>query len=106
MTRFLRTAAGCSVFLLLAGVSLHLTAAELPRSEHQKIEALIHHIEQLSDAVFIRNNKEYTAKTAARFLRGKWDATLDPITTAHDFIANIASRSSTSGQPYRIRFKD
>jgi len=75
-------------------------------SEQQKIEALIHQVENLSDAVFIRNNKAYNAKTAAMFLRRKWEATLDDIKTAQDFIAKVASVSSTSGQPYRIRFKD
>ena len=39
-------------------------------------------------------------------LRGKWRATLDDITTAQDFIAKVASVSSTTGQPYRIRFPD
>jgi hypothetical protein len=54
----------------------------------------------------IRNNQEYPAKTAAQFLRGKWRATLEDITTAQDFIAKVASVSSTTGQPYRIRFSD
>jgi molybdopterin-guanine dinucleotide biosynthesis protein A len=92
--------------LVLAVVSLHVHAADLPVSEKQKIEALLHQVEQLSDAVFIRNNREYNAKTAAMYLRSKWEATLEDITTAEDFIAKVASVSSTSGQPYRIRFKD
>lgn len=92
--------------LVLAVVSLHIHAADLPVSEKQKIEALLHQVEQLSDAVFIRNNREYNAKTAAMYLRSKWEATLEDITTAEDFIAKVASVSSTSGQPYRIRFKD
>jgi hypothetical protein len=54
----------------------------------------------------IRNNKTYTAKTAAQFLRGKWRAKQDEITTVQDFIAKVASVSSTTGQPYRIRFPD
>jgi hypothetical protein len=95
----------CSVLLLIV-VSVPVSAAERPASEHQKIEALLQHVEHLTDAVFIRNNKAYNAKTAARFLRGKWEATQAEITTAQDFIAHVASVSSTSGQPYRIRFKD
>jgi len=95
----------CSVLLLIV-VSVPVSAAERPASEHQKIEALLQHVEHLTDAVFIRNNQAYNAKTAARFLRGKWGATQAEITTAQDFIAHVASVSSTSGQPYRIRFKD
>ncbi len=106
MTRWRRTGVVCYGVLCLAVVSLHVYAADLPGSERQKIEALIQQIEHLSDAVFIRNNKTYPAKTAALFLRGKWEATLEDITTAQDFIVKIASVSSTSGQPYRIRFSD
>jgi hypothetical protein len=92
--------------LLLVVVSVPVCAAERPASEHQKIEALIQHVEHLTDAVFIRNNKAYNAKTATKFLRAKWGAKQTEITTAQDFIAHVASVSSTSGQPYRIRFKD
>jgi len=106
MPRWLSPGVLCAVALCLGSVSPQGAAAELPARERQKIEALIHHVEQLSEAVFIRNNKEYSAKTAATFLRGKWDATLEDITTARDFIAKVGSMSSTSGQPYRIRFKD
>src|SRR5437899_508117 len=75
MTRVRRIGVVCYVLLCLAVVS-HVSAADLPVSERQKIEALIQQIEHLSDAVFIRNNKTYPAKTAAQFLRGKWEATL------------------------------
>ena len=40
------------------------------------------------------------------YLRSKWEATLEDMTTAEDCIAKIASVSATSGQPYRIRFPD
>jgi hypothetical protein len=103
--RSLRTAVtGCGVLLVVMALVGH--AADLPASEQRKIEALIRHIETLTEAVFIRNNKTYNATIAAHFLRGKWRATLDDITTAQEFIAKVASVSSTTGQPYRIRFSD
>ena len=103
--RPLRTAMpSCGVLLIVVVLAGH--AAELPASEQRKIEALIQHIETLTAAVFIRNNKAYTATIAAHFLRSKWHATLDDITTAQEFIAKVASVSSTTGQPYRIRFPD
>jgi hypothetical protein len=91
---------------LLVVIALAGQAAELPASEQRKIEVLIQHIETLTEAVFIRNNQAYPARTAAQFLRGKWRATLDDITTAQEFIAKVASVASTTGQPYRIRFPD
>jgi hypothetical protein len=103
--RSLRTAiTGCGVLLVVMALAEH--TADLSASEQRKIEALIQHVESLTEAVFIRNNQVYPAKTAAQFLRGKWRATLDDITTAQDFIAKVASVSSTTGQPYRIRFPD
>ena len=103
--RSLRTAVtGGGVLLVVLALAGH--AAALSASEQRKIEALLQHVESLTEAVFIRNNQAYPAKTAAQFLRGKWRATLEDITTAQDFIAKVASVSSTTGQPYRIRFPD
>jgi hypothetical protein len=86
-----------------------LRAADKPLTEKGKIEALINHLENLKDATFIRNDTKYEAKTAARFLRGKWqaqEAQEKEIKTAMEFIEKVASVSSTSGKPYVIRFKD
>jgi len=104
--RSLRTAVtGGGVLLVVLALAGH--AAALSASEQRKIEALLQHVESLTEAVFIRNNQAYPAKTAAQFLRGKWRATLEGITTAQqDFITKVASVSSTTGQPYRIRFPD
>jgi hypothetical protein len=73
-------------------------------TEKEKIEELIKHVEDLPDAVFVRNGSEYDAKTAGKFLRGKWDKEAN-VKTAKDFIARVASVSSTTGQPYLIRFQ-
>lgn len=75
-------------------------------SEAAKIEHLIKHVENLPDAVFIRNGSKYSAANAAKFLRGKRDAHADDAKTAANFIIKLASVSSTSGKPYLIRFKD
>jgi len=83
-----------------------LWAAEKPVTEKEKIEALIKNIENLEDATFIRNDSDYNAKVAAKFLRGKWQAREKEIKTAMDFIDKVASVSGTSGKPYVIRFKD
>ncbi len=79
---------------------------EPPATDKQKIEALIKHIESLKDASFVRNDRDYDGKAAAKFLRGKWQANQDDIKTVKDFIDKAASVSSTTGKPYLIRFKD
>jgi len=89
------------VATLIPGLSLAVTTAE-----KGKIEALIHQIEVLHDAKFIRNGKSYDSANAAKFLRGKWDSKAKEIETAEDFIQKIASVSATSGQSYLIRFAD
>ena len=104
MTR-LKTIVGALLVLLSTVASPWIRAAEKPLSETDKIEALIKHIEGLKDAKFIRNDSDYDAKTAARFLRGKWRANEKQIKTATDFIDKAASVSSTSGKPYVIRLK-
>src|SRR5438105_157904 len=75
-------------------------------TENQKIESLISSVENLKDAKFIRNGKEYDSKAAADHMRNKWRYARGRIKTARDFIQLVASKSSESGQPYMIRFKD
>jgi hypothetical protein len=99
-------AAVAAFAVVVLGTSFLTRADEKPGTEKEKIEALIKHVEGLKDAKFVRNDKEYDAKTAATFLRGKWDANEAQIKTARDFIEKAASTSGTSGKPYVIRFKD
>jgi hypothetical protein len=75
-------------------------------TEEDKIEQLISAIAELQGATFIRNGAEHTAAEAADHLRMKWRAAGDEIATAEQFIEAIASKSSTSGQPYQIRMAD
>lgn len=68
----------------------------------REINELIESIEQ-SNSVFIRNGEEYQAEEAAQHLRRKWENAGDRITSAEQFIRYVASKSSLSGEPYRIR---
>jgi hypothetical protein len=87
-------------FLLLISIS---TAADA-KAEEARIKALISHVESLDHAKFVRNGKEYDAKSAAEFLRRKWEANRKSVHTAADFITTVATKSSTTGKPYLIRF--
>jgi hypothetical protein len=93
-------------FVVLVAATVPLRGATAPAAETAKIEALIAHLEGLTDATFVRNGSDNNAKTAAKFLRGKWQANDKQIKTAADFIAKAATLSSTTGKPYLIRFKD
>ena len=104
---FLRNYVGilAVVSLLLFGIPF-ANAASSSAGEPQKIETLIQHVRDLKDATFIRNGSAYNSKSAAIFLRRKWQANQSDVRTARDFIDNVASFSGTSGKPYLIRFKD
>jgi hypothetical protein len=101
-----------SVRLLALSLSLAVAAASvlhaqaLDRAEKQKLEALIKYVAELNDATFVRNGRSYNAATAATFLRRKWEANDSKIRSARNFIDTIAAFSSTTGEPYLIRFKD
>lgn len=97
---------GFLLVLALLGLGLAGTATAQDAAAKARIEALIRHVEGLGDATFIRNGRNYPAKDAAKFLRGKWSAKADRIRSAEDFIREAATTSGTTGQPYRIRFKD
>jgi len=75
-------------------------------TEAQKIEKLILYVANLQDAVFVRNGDEHKAKDAAAHLRMKKEKAGSRIKTAKDFIDKVAAKSSFSGKPYQIRWKN
>ncbi len=89
-----------------AAQPLSAAAAELRTEETGRIEALIAAVARMTDAAFIRNGQAYDSAVAAEFLRRKWRANATHIFSAEDFIAKVASFSSTSGRPYLIRLAD
>jgi hypothetical protein len=80
--------------------------AALPPAERARIERLLGYVEARKDVTFMRNRTGYSSSEAARFLRAKLDKMGEHVTNAQQFIEQIASRSSTSGQPYLVRFAD
>jgi hypothetical protein len=92
-----------AIFVFMLGLLAPLQAFGKELTEKQKIQSLISGIERMEGAKFIRNGSSYDAKTAAKFLRGKWNNREDEVATAAEFIEKVASKSSTSGKPYLIR---
>jgi Family of unknown function (DUF5329) len=80
--------------------------AVVSAAEMARIERLIQFVEAQQDTQFIRNGTSYSCNDAARFMRGKFEMMGEHVTTAQQFIDQIASKSSTTGQPYFIRFAD
>jgi Family of unknown function (DUF5329) len=74
-------------------------------NEEQKINQLILFVEK-TDAKFIRNDVEYSGVDAAKHLRMKREKAGSKIKTAKDFIDLIASKSSVSGKPYQMKYKN
>ncbi|MGD8447116.1 MAG: DUF5329 domain-containing protein [Desulfobacterales bacterium] len=55
---------------------------------------------------FIRNGKEYSPEAARNHIQKKYEYALNRIKMTEDFIQGIASRSSISGTPYKVRCND
>lgn len=92
-------------FALLLGFG-RLGVAAPPLTEAQKIDRLILYVKNLEAAVFIRNGSEHTTAEAAAHMQSKREKHAKCARTANDFISNTASKSSYSGKPYFIKFKD
>ncbi len=87
-------------------MALSAVAAAPPAHEQTRIEKLIRYVEAQKDLKFIRNGTEYSSADAGKFLRGKLDSMGQDVTTARQFIERIATKSSMSGKPYRVKFGD
>lgn len=93
------------VALLLAGCVLG-ARAEPPPAEMSRINRLIDAVAQHGDLKFIRNGKEYTAAQAADFLRGKLKWRIEKVNSMQDFMVEVGTRSTTSGEVYQVRLGD
>ncbi|HMN76259.1 MAG TPA: DUF5329 family protein [Burkholderiaceae bacterium] len=90
--------------LLLAAAALARAAPD--EMEAARIERLIHYVETRKNLVFVRNGKDHSARDAALFLRAKYAKMGAHVTTAAQFIDQIATRSSTTGEIYNVRLAD
>jgi hypothetical protein len=90
---------------LLAALAGH--AASVPSAAEQaRIDRLLDAVAANQNCRFIRNGSDYSGADAASFLRRKLEAYGDRVKTVNDFIEQIASKSSTSGQLYKVRLAD
>src|SRR5690606_8909501 len=73
--------------------------------EKLRIEYLLDRISRTSYN-FVRNGETHNAKSAVTLMRYKWTKFRGEASTAEDFVANIASGSRTSGEPYYMKAND
>jgi hypothetical protein len=59
-----------------------------------------------SECRFIRNGKEYDPEAARKHIHKKYEYARSRIKTTEDFIQGVASKSSISGKPYKVRCND
>jgi hypothetical protein len=91
------------VFSLVFGA---VTALAISDTEFSRIEALLAALDQSQDIQFIRNGKAYNSKRAVSHLNRKLRSVKDKLTSAEQFIDEVASGSSVSGDPYLVRYPD
>ena len=105
-----RRAGGIFVALLTAlVVQTALAASEpavAPLSDAEKIDALIRAVEARKDLQFVRLDVVHSAGEAAGLLRIKLAFAGSRVKTVGDFIDHVATRSSTTGKPYFVRYPD
>jgi hypothetical protein len=92
-------------FLALLFLAIGTVYAQSP-AEAAKIQHIITSVETLEGAQFLRNGSAYDARAAADHLRLKLKTAGSRVKTADDFIRLCGSKSSLSGEKYRIRFAD
>lgn len=74
--------------------------------EQRKIDYLIHRVEQLEGARFIRDGRSYSTGLAIRYAHLQLRTNGSAVRTANEFIDRYATRSTRTGRPYLIRFAD
>lgn len=101
MWRGILALTGIASFALVA-IPVHAMAP----AEKAKVEHLLTYIGGLRGCTFVRNGKEYDAVAAEKHLRMKCEKAGDRLGDARDFIERVASRSTVSGEEYKIRSAD
>lgn len=84
----------------------HMPNAGSGMTFDEEIRWLLDDLQKREDVVMIRNGKEYAAETGAGHLRGKYQHVASKITSTEQFIDEVASKSSMSGEAYEMKYPD
>lgn len=80
----------------------HAAAASPEGPARDEIDHLLDFV-AASSCTFVRNGTEYPAEKAREHLAGKFRHVSSRLATAEDFIEQLATRSSTSGESYHVK---
>lgn len=89
--------------ILLLGLFISAQTFALSSEEQTRTEALLTELGKQQNLTFIRNGSEYSAADAESHLRLKLSKTQKRLKTAEQFIDNVASKSSITGEEYQVR---
>lgn len=97
------------LFLFFGGITSNalVTAQQTTNvtlTESQKIDSLYSYIQSLKGVTFYRNGSYYQLPEAISHLKMKQGKAGSSANNARKFIDNVASESSMSGTPYKIKF--
>jgi hypothetical protein len=95
----------CAILVVTAFFFPGFVSAEETTVAEKEIAHLLQYMSE-SDCIFIRNGREYDGKRARQHMERKYNYAKRAILTADSFIEKIATRSSRSGKPYKVRCKD
>jgi hypothetical protein len=93
-----------SVGVLLLFMTFPSSVLSLDTVEEEKINTLIRFVSGMKEEKFIRNGVEYDTEKAVKMIQYKYDKEKAHLKNATDFIERCATKSSTTGRPYQIKF--
>ncbi|PJZ50895.1 DUF5329 domain-containing protein [Leptospira saintgironsiae] len=94
------------LFYLIITLSVFSLAPSFAAEPEDEIKTLVSSLDSCKGCVFIRNGSEHKLDEAKAHLLRKYDAAKSKITSTEDFIKGLASKSSITGTPYKIKFPD
>lgn len=86
----------------LIGIAFVAVAQAMPKEGSEEVNKLISSVSS-SECQFERNGIWYNGRDAASHLKTKFNATEKRLQTAEQFIQFVASSSSITKKPYKIR---
>jgi hypothetical protein len=96
------------VYLILFAIVLFMPSKGSAATKDSLLPAINHLLKYVEESkcTFIRNDKAFDAKEAARHIKTKYESFISDIKTPEDFIDLAASKSMLSGRPYFVRCAD
>ncbi|SUC43206.1 DUF5329 domain-containing protein [Providencia stuartii] len=92
-----------TVFVLLLGLFVATQALALSPEERTRTKALLTELGKQQNLIFTRNGSEHSATDAESHLRLKLSKTHKRLSTTEQFIDNVASKSSITGEEYQVK---